>query len=158
MKTPKQEPSAQLCHTLLMSRPAKERSVLSVIGAALFHAGVIGLAVLLTSSTHRAAAAPDETFNLLPIPQTDEPAPVPPARSQVPAAPQPQPPFGYKTLAPPTYIPKDIPPVMAGPETDLRDYLGIGVENGSGAGRRDTKVTAEDIDKVVQFVPRTVNP
>jgi len=75
----------------------------------------------------------DTTMVFLKPPDPPPPPPpaTPPPDAVVTANPPPQ---GFQTVAPPTEIPKDIPPVNLTERFDARDFSGKGVEGGIASG------------------------
>jgi len=74
----------------------------------------------------------DTTMVFLKPPDPPPPPPAtPPPDAVVTAQPPPQ---GFQTVAPPTEIPKDIPPINLTERFDARDFSGKGVEGGIATG------------------------
>lgn len=75
----------------------------------------------------------DTTMVFLKPPDPPPPPPpaTPPPDAVVTAQPPPQ---GFQTVAPPTEIPKDIPPINLTERFDARDFSGKGVEGGIATG------------------------
>jgi periplasmic protein TonB len=74
----------------------------------------------------------DTSMVFLKPPEPPPPPPdTPPPEAVVTANP---PPLGFQTVAPPTEIPKDIPPVNLTERFDAKDFSGKGVEGGVASG------------------------
>ena len=145
--------------TLVSSRPEKESTAPSAVISALLHVALIALAVMLSSKVQEVAAADDGVVNLVPVHEEEPPPPAPTPQMPTPQLPSAaEVPQGFQMLDVPTIIPPDIPPPTAGPEINEADFSGRGVAGGRADGRRDLKVTPDDLDAAVEFTPFTVAP
>jgi periplasmic protein TonB len=154
-------PERQLFSNLIASNPKKEGSAGSAFMSTLIHAGLIVLAVVMTSRVRAVVADDEQTNILIPVPEEEPPPPPPPPPPPENTPPPPEVtevPKGFQTLSVPTVIPPDIPPPTAGPEINERDFSGEGVEGGKSTGNKDVKVTAENIEAAPVFTPYTVKP
>jgi protein TonB len=123
---------------LVASRSVHVASRSSVGGSILTHFGMGALVILATLSppSHPSGMTSDTTLIFLPQVTAAEPAerPAPTLIKPRPAAENP-PPKGFQTVAIPTVIPTEIPPInLAEQPLDPADFTGIGVEGGVADG------------------------
>jgi protein TonB len=119
---------------LIESQPKKFKSFKNSIVSLVLHVVLGYLAIKATTGAAETLKAimADTTMVFLKPP---EPPPPPPPETPPPevvtATP---PPLGFQTVAPPTEIPKDIPPVNLSEKFDAKDFSGKGVEGGIATG------------------------
>lgn len=122
--------------TLLESKPKRDRSPGGVIASVILHAGLIGLAVVVTLNAglrsekeHR-----QEDVKFVEV-KKEAPKPEPPKPPPPQTVVQPPPPKGFQVVTPPLNIPTKIPDVdLSKAVTNEADFSGKGVEGGVARG------------------------
>jgi periplasmic protein TonB len=128
----------RMFENLLESKVSRQRSWRQGLLSVAAHGLVIFAAVKATQSAAEIVhSKPNVTkMEFLKPPDPSPPAPAsappPPANAVITVNP---PPKGFKTIVPPTDIPKDIPPIDLNEKPfDPKDYTGVGQEGGSSTG------------------------
>ena len=120
---------------LVESKPKKQKTFKQAVLSAVTNTLIIVGAVVATRGAAETMEEilSDTTMVFLKPPEPPPPPPpeTPPPEAIVTANP---PPMGYQTVAPPTEIPKEIPPVNLNERFNAADFSGKGVEGGIATG------------------------
>ena len=139
---------------LIESQPKKFKSFKNSVVSLVLHVVLGYLAIKATTGAAETLKAimADTTMVFLKPPEPPPPPPETPPPEVVTATP---PPLGFQTVAPPTEMPKDIPPVNLSEKFDAKDFSGKGVEGGIATGVAGAASTTEtfleaEVDDPVQ--------
>jgi protein TonB len=142
---------------LIESQPRSFKSFKNSVVSLVAHVVLGYLAIKATTgAAEQLKAIMADTTMVFLKPADPPPPPPPPPDAVVPVTP---PPLGFQTVAPPTEMPKDIPPINLTEKFDAKDFSGKGVEGGiasgvaGGAGPITTETFLEaEVDDPVQII------